>query len=119
MSNLEGFAKRLYKLRKEKDLSQSELGKLVDLHYTHISRYERGLSKPSAEALLRISEALGVSTDFLMEGTTDTAARTKMEDRDLLRQFQEIERLPEQDKSVIKIFLDAFLTKKKIKDLAA
>jgi len=42
-----------------------------------------------------------------------------MEDRDLLRQFQEIERLPEQDKSVVKIFLDAFLIKKKIKDLAA
>jgi len=114
----EGFPERLRQLRKQKDLSQTELGKLVDLHYTHIGRYERGASKPSADALRRLADALGVSTDYLMEGTTDEAAKARFEDRELLRQFQEVESLPDDDKLVVKKLLDAFLTKKQIQRLA-
>ncbi|EJE9589755.1 transcriptional regulator, partial [Salmonella enterica] len=36
----------------------------------------------------------------------------------LLRQFQEVEQLPDDDKEVIKKLLDAFLTKKHIQALA-
>lgn len=32
----DGFAKRLRSLRKQKNLPQTELGKLAGLHYTHI-----------------------------------------------------------------------------------
>jgi transcriptional regulator with XRE-family HTH domain len=114
----EGFPERLRQLRKQKDLSQTELGELVDLHYTHIGRYERGSSKPSAAALGRLADALGVSTDYLMEGATDEAAKARFEDRELLRQFQEVESLPDDDKLVVKKLLDAFLTKKQIQRLA-
>ena len=114
----EGFPGRLRALRKQKDLSQSELGELVDLHYTHIGRYERGTSNPSADALRRLADALGVSTDYLMAGTTEEAAKASFEDRELLRQFQEVEGLPEDDKLVVKKLLDAFLTKKQIQRLA-
>lgn len=84
-----------------------ELGELVSLHYTHIGRYERGLSRPTANAL-------GVSGDYLMEGATEEAAKARFEDRELLRQFQEVETLPDDDKAVVKKLLDAFLTKKQI-----
>lgn len=40
------------------------------------------------------------------------------EDRELLRQFQEAEHLPEEDKTVVKKLLDAFLTKKHLQSLA-
>ncbi len=110
---------RLRQLRKQRNLSQTELGKLVDLHYTHVGRYERGASRPTADALGRIGEALGVSGDYLMEGANEDAARAHFEDRELLRQFQEVEGLPEEDKFVVKKLLDAFLTKKQIQRLAA
>jgi len=42
-----------------------------------------------------------------------------LEDRELLRQFQEVETLPDDDKAVVKKLLDAFLTKKQIQKLAA
>lgn len=35
------------------------------------------------------------------------------------QQFQEIEKLPEEDKAVVERFLDAFLTKKQLQELAA
>lgn len=115
----DGFPERLRQLRKQKNLSQTELGKLVGLHYTHVGRYERGVSRPTADALGRIAEALGVSGDYLMEGTSTEAAKAHFEDRELLRQFQEVETLAEEDKMVVKKLLDAFLTKKHIQRLAA
>ena len=66
----------------------------------------------------RLADALGVSTDYLMEGTTEEAAKARFEDRELLRQFQEVESLPDDDKLVVKKLLDAFLTKKHIQRLA-
>ncbi len=112
------FAERLRTLRKQKNLSQTELGKLAGLHYTHIGRFERGLSRPSGDTLKRLSEALDVSSDYLLEGSTEDAAKAKFEDRELLRQFQEVEHLPEEDKTVVKKLLDAFLTKKQLQSLA-
>jgi transcriptional regulator with XRE-family HTH domain len=102
-----------------KNLSQTELGKLVGVHYTHIGRYERGISKPAAETLNRLANVLGVSGDYLIEGATTEVAKATFEDRELLCQFQEVEKLPEEDKAVIKKLIEFFLTKKQIQSLAA
>jgi transcriptional regulator with XRE-family HTH domain len=115
---LEGFAGRLRSLRKQKNLSQTELGKLAELHYTHIGRFERGIAMPGSETLKRLADVLGVTSDYLLEGSTNEAAKARFEDRELLQQFQEVERLPEEDKMVIKKLLDAFLTKKQLQALA-
>ncbi len=66
----------------------------------------------------RLADALDISSDYLLEGSTEDAAKAKFEDRELLRQFQEVEHLPDEDKTVIKKLLDAFLTKKHLQTLA-
>ena len=109
----DGFSTRLRNLRREKNLSQTGLGKIINLHYTNIGRYEKGISRPSADILKRLADAFGVTTDFLMEGTPDSAAKARIDDRDLLRQFQEVKKLPDDEKVVVKKFLDAFLIKNK------
>ncbi len=113
----DGFSERLRTLRKQKNLSQTELGQLAGLHYTHIGRFERGTSRPGSDTLKRLADALGVSGDYLLEGATEEAAKARFEDRELLKQFQEVERLPAEDKHVVKILLDAFLTKKQLQTL--
>jgi transcriptional regulator with XRE-family HTH domain len=115
---LEGFAQRLRELRKSKNLSQTELGQLAGLHYTHIGRFERGASRPSGDTLMRLADALGVTSDYLLDGATHEAAKARFEDRELLKQFQEVEQLPDEDKNVVKKLLDAFLTKKQLQALA-
>jgi transcriptional regulator with XRE-family HTH domain len=115
---LEGFAQRLRELRKNKNLSQTELGQLAGLHYTHIGRFERGASRPSGDTLMRLADALGVTSDYLLDGATHEAAKARFEDRELLKQFQEVEQLPDEDKNVVKKLLDAFLTKKQLQALA-
>ncbi len=66
----------------------------------------------------RLADALDISSDYLLEGSTEDAAKAKFEDRELLRQFQEVEHLPDEDKTVVKKLLDAFLTKKHLQTLA-
>jgi len=114
-----GLPERLKTLRKQKDLSQQELAERAGVHYTHIGRYERGQSKPTTETLRGLAEALGVSLDYLVDGATDDVARATFEDRDLLRQFQELQTLDEDDKRIIKTLIDAFLAKRKIQELMA
>ncbi len=114
----QGFADRLRDLRKQKQLSQTQLGELIGIHYTHVGRYERGTSMPNSDTLKRLAETLGVTGDYLLNGANDTIARARLEDRELLQQFQEVERLGDEDKRVIKVLLDAFLTKRKLRALA-
>lgn len=72
----------------------------------------------SADILSKLANALAVSSDYLMNGTTDELANSSLTDKELLNQFKMIEKMPEDKKSVVKIFLDAFITKDKIKQLA-
>ena len=60
-------------LRKQNNLSQTELGQRAGLHYTHIGRFERGASRPGGDTLKRLADALGVSSDYLLEGSIEAA----------------------------------------------
>jgi transcriptional regulator with XRE-family HTH domain len=110
---------RIKQLRKEKGLSQAELGKLVGLSYAQIGRYEKKGMQPSAEVLNKIAEALGASPDFLLNGSAEEKAANHLSDKELIQQFKEVEQMAEEDKSFVKRFLDAFITKIKLDQITA
>ena len=105
------FKDRLKQARSDKGLSQSKLAAIVEVHVTNISRYERGENKPTSSVLSKLGDALGVSADYLMSGSTDDIANAAITDKELLDQFKRVEQLPEQKKMLVKEFLDAFLVK--------
>jgi len=113
----DGFAQRLRALRKEKGLSQTDLGAKAGLHYTHIGRFERGTSRPGGDTLKRLADALDTTSDFLIEGAAADLAQARVTDRDLLRQFQAVEQLPDSDKHIVKTLLEAFITRRQIESL--
>lgn len=58
---------RLRAARIERGWTQARLGALACVeHSTQISSYEMGHATPSTEVLVRLSRALGVSTDWLL-----------------------------------------------------
>ena len=57
------FAKNLKRFRKQKNLKQSELGKLLNYGSTAIANYESGRNEPSLDVLIKLSEILDVRTD--------------------------------------------------------
>lgn len=102
----------------QKKLTQTELGKLVGPTYIQIGRYETNKSNPSADVLNKLASALDTTTDFLMKGTEDEAVAARLTDKELLKQFKQVEQLSREDKNLIKTFIDAFLTKRQIRQLA-
>lgn len=57
---------RIKAKRKEKGLSQKELGKLLGVSGSMIGQYENNIRNPKNETLCRIAQALDVSLDDLM-----------------------------------------------------
>lgn len=105
------FKGRLKQARNAKGISQSNLAKSIGVHVTNISRYERGENKPTSQVLSRLADALAVSADYLMSGSTNDVANNTISDKELLEQFKKVEQLPQNKKVLIKEFLDAFLIK--------
>ncbi|MBL6446760.1 helix-turn-helix transcriptional regulator [Fulvivirga sp. 29W222] len=109
---------RIKQLRKEMGMSQSELADRVGISYAQIGRYETKDAQPPAKTLTAIADALGVSPDFLIYGSSSEKAKTKLSDPELINQFKAIEEMDEEDRNVIKKLIDAFITKKHIQRLA-
>ena len=61
---------RLLRKRKELNITQTELAKRAGMTAPSISQYESGLRNPSYEAILKLANALGVSSDYLISGST-------------------------------------------------
>ncbi|MCT3395555.1 helix-turn-helix domain-containing protein [Lentilactobacillus hilgardii] len=55
-------------LRSARQMSQDELGKLVNIDQTLISRVERNHRKVTVDELPKFAKALGVSTEDLLNG---------------------------------------------------
>ncbi len=62
----ESIGKRIKEFREKKHITQDKLSELTDLSIQHISNIERAHSKMSMEALVKIANALEVTTDELI-----------------------------------------------------
>lgn len=60
------FPQILRKLRKEKNLTQEELAKILKTAPSAISMYERGEREPSLETIMSIANFFSVDIDFLL-----------------------------------------------------
>ena len=66
------FKDRLRMLRKEKGLTQKQLGEMIGVGRTTISEYENGKIVPRQDGLVRLAELLNTSIDFLTGATSYT-----------------------------------------------
>ncbi|MDO6353566.1 helix-turn-helix domain-containing protein [Caloramator sp. CAR-1] len=73
---MQTFGERLRQLRKEKQMTGSELGKLLNVSKVAISNWENGNRFPDKDMLLKIAEIFNVSVDYLL-GKTDIRNQNK------------------------------------------
>lgn len=62
------FNEKLQQLRKQKSLTQEELGEMLYVSRTAISKWESGRGYPSIDSLKAISKLFSVSVDDLLSG---------------------------------------------------
>ena len=98
------FSTRLKQLRKKKELSQADLAEAIGVHFTQISRYERGETKPNAEAMTKMAKALDTTVDFLMNGTSDDIAIEAGLDKEIIYRFKQLQGLSVDDKKPFYLF---------------
>ena len=63
------FGDRLREVRSLRKITQEELAEMADIDRTMIGRYETTDQLPALDTLIRIADALGVSTDYLLGRT--------------------------------------------------
>lgn len=63
------MGERLRLKRKELGLTQEQIAEQLDISIKHYSEAERGIIGFSVENLIKVSDILGISIDYLLKGT--------------------------------------------------
>ncbi len=103
---------KIAELRKAKKWSQEDLAKKVDSSRVMIGNYERNTNTPSIDVLLKIAKVFDVSLDYLVgEGQLSNY------DKDILKRIEDIEHLPEEDKTHLFYVIDNLIKAVKLKSI--
>ncbi|WP_097025436.1 helix-turn-helix domain-containing protein [Clostridium peptidivorans] len=65
------FGDRLRELREEKQLTQEELGKLLNISRQAVSGYEAEGNEPNLQNLVKLADIFNVSLDYLLGRTKE------------------------------------------------
>ena len=71
------LAKRIKELRKEKDLTQEDLGKLINVTKVSICCYENGTRVPTLETMVALADIFEVSLDNLLGREIEVVAKKR------------------------------------------
>jgi transcriptional regulator with XRE-family HTH domain len=102
---------RIAQLRRAKGWNQGELARRMGLKSAQISKFERGAYMPKTDILPRLSEVLGVSSDYLLTGRSFGEPQR---DYRLRERLEALEALPEPQRNHLVDFLDALISAHKI-----
>lgn len=92
------FGEKLRSIRSKSNITLEELAEAIGSSKSYVWQLEnKSNAKPSAELLLKISNYLGVSPDFLLDDSVEEYTSEQLDDA-FFRRFQ---RLSENDKRTI------------------
>lgn len=118
-SKSSSLGERIKKLRRDREWSRQELGNRTGIHWQTITRYEYGSTLPSADALQKLAEVFGVSTDFLIFGDTEGTSPLKVRNKELLKRFERLDTLDPDDLKGLIDVMDVYIKNKAVKDVVA
>ncbi len=108
------FGKRLASLRKDKELSQTDLAKQLETSVSVISRYERDEMVPSIDAAKKLAGLLDTTVGYLLGENED---HDLFKDPEMLKRFKDLKNIGAKDREHILFALDSMLKNIKLKSL--
>lgn len=115
--SLMALSKKLRDLRAERDLTQGDVAKAIDVHVTHVSSWETSRSKPSLDNLIALSKLFGVSLDYIVFENIPREGFEAINDFELYQEFRETEKLSPEDKKLIRDVIRSVLFKLKVQEM--
>lgn len=91
MTTIQNIGIQIAKLRKEKNITQDELAKNLDISAQAVSKWENG-GAPDLELLPRIADYFGVSIDYLF-GRGEGQAESGFTQKDFLERLDTVQKL--------------------------
>ncbi len=108
--NVDKVVSRIKSRRHELKLTQTELAKEANLTPAAISQFESGTRKPSFKTLSSLSDALKVTTDYLL-GKAEKSYRDLLADPKVDAMFKGMMEFTEKDKETLYEFYEFLKTK--------
>ena len=90
------IGERITVLRKEKNISQAELAKRMNVSRQAVSKWEQGASSPDTERLIQLAEILGSEVEYLATGVHPEPGSV------VLNVVQTVERVQVREKVVVR-----------------
>ena len=115
-TNSESFGQRLARLRHLAGFSQRALAAEIGISQRMIAYYEKQTDFPPTHLLPRFAQALAVSADQLL-GIAEIKPSPANRDSRLWRRFNDVAKLPLDDRNQLSQIIDAFLERHKLKSL--
>ncbi|MCP3850053.1 MAG: helix-turn-helix transcriptional regulator [Gammaproteobacteria bacterium] len=95
------IGEKITQLRKQHNLSQSDLAKKINASRTIVGNYERNVNTPSIEILIKIAKVFNVSLDYLTgEG------QLSQYNNDIIKRMDDIEQLDNETKNKLYFLID-------------
>jgi len=111
------LGKKIKSLRLRLEITQEELSKKIGADIRQISMYENNKIIPSTQVLIRLSEVLGVTLDYLVRENAEEQFIPKINDTELLSQFEKIDKLDKDSRYVIQRVIYAILLEKNLSSI--
>ena len=90
---------RIKALRKVKHWPQKQLAGFLGIRFEQLNKYESGLNNPPVVMLVKLSEALDTTVDYLLTGAQ--IEDSQLANIRLFRRFQALERLGEEEQQTV------------------
>jgi transcriptional regulator with XRE-family HTH domain len=115
---MSSFSTKVRRLRQERNWTQVGLAERLGVHQKQISSYERGVNAPSTEVMIKLAEAFGCTLDYLaFDEAKGQPNSLNLQDRELLRRFEAVDRLPADEKNLAMQMLDLVILKGRFQEL--
>lgn len=102
------LSEKLKSARKQKGLTQGQLAQKTGTDIQRISKYERGILIPTTAIMVKLSNALDVSLDYLLKDDKNRVTG-RVKDAELIDRLIQVDALPDKDRHMLKALLDAFI----------
>ena len=114
------FGEKVRELRKRRQMTQEQLAELMGSHESHVGRYEKDQSFPTAPAIRKLAEIFNVSADYLLFDTMETIPDSLSEtiaDTELLLLFKELDRMDDETRAFAKKILTLVVNENRIRQM--
>lgn len=116
--DMAAFSERLRQLRTQRKLTQGRMAEILGVSLRMYCRWEAGEAMPYADTLVKIADALGVSSDELL-GRQEVRSEGRIHNVELHRLYQQVDLLSDEDQQALIILLDSLVKRSKVRSVMA